>query len=210
MKSLQKLKVLVGPEEVRKLQTINGLACPTPKDHCIDSIDKYSRLSNRDDPPQTKDAAPSAQGNGAANTQETAKFRYEDYPADTDYATEYHIARYSDFDDANYSVPDASIQNYRLANGYTLRVECSPAGLIGARDFLLADGAVLRFERRIVQTIPPYDDNGTGGPNPWTVDETELNELKRLFVRLWRTMPASDRASFKAKYLTPDMGSVAT
>lgn len=57
---------------------------------------------------------------------------------------------------AAFEPDDATAREYELADGQTLCVECSDAGLIGGHDFRLANGAVIRFERRIVQVIPSY------------------------------------------------------
>lgn len=94
---------------------------------------------------------------------------------------------------------DATVREYELADGRTLCIECSDAGLIGGHDFRLATGAVLRFERRIAMALPGLSRVDERLPNWWELDAEAVRENKLLMVSMWNGMPESDRVNFLSK-----------
>jgi len=98
-------------------------------------------LANRDNPPETKNAAPSAKGNGASKAYETGKFHYEGYTGDAAMR--------------KVEVEDRRPWTVTLEDGLPMTFKCDLDGLVSAYDFLCLDGRLLRMERRLVTVVPP-------------------------------------------------------
>ena len=82
-------------------------------------------------------------------------------------------------------------------------MECSPAGLIETYDFTLRSGAVLRFEKRIFQTIPGLSPIDERTPQWWETDEDAIRSSKAMMVAYWNGMPERDRVTFLQKVVDP-------
>lgn len=104
---------------------------------------------------------------------------------------------------AAFNPDDATVREYDLADGRTLCIECSDAGLIGGHDFRLASVAVLRFERRIGLIIPGLSPVDERLPSWWELDAEAVKENKLLFCSLWNGMPVKDQISFLEKVVDP-------
>ena len=96
-------------------------------------------------------------------------------------------------------MPDAEVYNFKLQNGFTMAVECSPAGLIGGRNFLLDSGAVLRFERRVFETQPGLSSIDDRIPRWWDADDDAVRSSKTLMVAMWNGMLEEDRVLFLSR-----------
>lgn len=145
---------LATPEGNPFSPDFNDLGERTTVKTCLESVGVSQALANPDDPPEKQNAAPSAKGNGAQSNYEATKLQGQEYAHRADPATEYRLA--DEGDARPVEVEDGS-KSFKLASGFTLEVECDETGLMDGRDFLLASGAVIRFEKRIVQVLPPVN-----------------------------------------------------
>jgi len=143
------------------------------------------------DPSQTKNAAPTAIGNGAKSSIETTQSLRPVYDGGRSAAT-------------LMEPEDAEVMEVELADGRTLCIACSPAGLMEAYDFNLASGAVLRFEKRIFQTIPGLSLIDERVPEWWETDADAVRSCKAMMVAYWNGMQEADRVSFLSKIVAPE------
>ena len=143
---------------------------------------------------ETENAAPDGPRSGAKTTYETTEFQDERYDLEAIAATE--------FSSRQFFAADRIERTFRLASGASMRLHCAPDGLVGGRDFDLADGSVVRIERRVTVVSPSSTLDTSILPITPPCDRLEA---KRLFLRMWEDMADTDRTSFIARHVVTQM-----